>query len=55
MEKLLRVKDLLTMMEIGYQEPIETTLLTGEQLELLRNSKTNYHKVKRYIFRVINR
>jgi RNase H-fold protein (predicted Holliday junction resolvase) len=55
MENLLRAKGLWSMIEIGYQEPIETTVLTEEQLELLQNSKTNDHKVKHYLFRAIDR
>ena len=55
MENLLRAKGLWSMIEIGYQEPIETAVLTEEQLELLQNSKTNDHKVKHYLFRAIHR
>ncbi|GAU48606.1 hypothetical protein TSUD_327180 [Trifolium subterraneum] len=54
-ENLLRAKGLWSMIEIGYQEPVETTMLTEEQLELLQDSKTNDHKVKHYLFRAIDR
>lgn len=43
------------MIEIGLEEPSNTTILTTEQRRQLDDEKTNDHKVKHYLYQSINR
>ncbi|XP_047316797.1 uncharacterized protein LOC124920363 [Impatiens glandulifera] len=55
MENLLRAKGLWSLVECGFEEPIERTLLTDAQQGLLNNTRTKYHQVKYYLFEAIDR
>lgn len=51
MEKLLCGKGLWDLVKTGVEEPVEGT---NEQLEKLEKSKLANHKVKHYLFQVID-
>ncbi|KAK6938113.1 hypothetical protein RJ641_031621 [Dillenia turbinata] len=55
MENLLRAKGLWSLVEKGFEEPCEGTMLIGTKLEQLEIARTNDHKVEHYLFRAIDR
>lgn len=55
MENFLRAKGLWSIVEIGFEEPTTTTILTTEQRTQLESAKTNDHKVKHYFYQSIDR
>lgn len=55
MENFFRAKGLWNLIEIGFEEPASTVVLTTEQRAQLDNAKTNDHKVKHYLYQSIDR
>lgn len=55
MENFFRAKGLWSMIEIGFDEPATTIVLTAEQRAQLDNAKTSDHKVKHYLYQAIDR
>ncbi|RDX88110.1 hypothetical protein CR513_30339, partial [Mucuna pruriens] len=55
LENLLRDKGLWNLVKTGVEEPIAGTILTDAQLEQPEKFRTEDHKVKHYLFRVIDR
>ncbi|XP_047335471.1 uncharacterized protein LOC124938997 [Impatiens glandulifera] len=55
MENPLRTKGLWSIVECGFEEPTERTLLTDAHQGLLDNARTKDHQVKHYLFQAIDR
>ncbi|XP_057999374.1 uncharacterized protein LOC131178435 [Hevea brasiliensis] len=55
MENLLRAKGLWSLVEIGFTEPIEGTILTEAQREQFDDARLKDHQVKHYLFQAIDR
>lgn len=55
MENFFRARGLWSLIEIGYEEPATTTVLTAEQRQQLDDAKTNDHKLKHYLYQSIDR
>lgn len=55
MENLLRAKGLWSLVENGFEEPREGTLLTDAQQEQLEDARTKDHQVKHYLYQAIDR
>ncbi|CAA7062105.1 unnamed protein product [Microthlaspi erraticum] len=55
MENFFRANGLWSLVENGFVEPTNTTVLTEEQRGRLDDAKTNDHKVKHYLYQSIDR
>ena len=55
MENLLIAKSLWSVMEIGFSEPEEGTMLTEAQKGHLDDARLKDHQVKHYLFQAIDR
>ncbi|KAF2306765.1 hypothetical protein GH714_021230 [Hevea brasiliensis] len=55
MENLFRAKGLWSLVEIGFTEPIEGTILTEAQREQFDDARLKDHQVKHYLFQAIDR